>query len=59
MPADLESFTEDMTVIEERDKNLMWKLKGIATKLTYRLFSKFGNPTFVDEKFTDFSNRFK
>lgn len=59
LPAELESFTEDMSVIDERDKNILWKLKGIATKITYRLFSKFGNPTFVDEKFMDFSKKFK
>jgi Holliday junction resolvasome RuvABC DNA-binding subunit len=50
---------EDKDIIEERDKTLLWKIKGIATKTTYRLFSKFGNPTYVDEKFTEFSERFK
>lgn len=59
VPADLENFVEDKDVIEERDKALVWKIKGIATKTTYRLFSKFGNPTYVDEKFGDFSERFK
>lgn len=58
-PPELESFVEDKDVIEERDKTLTWKIKGIASKTTYRLFSKFGNPTYVDEKFTAFSQRFK
>lgn len=57
--AELGAFTEDKDVIEERDKNMAWKIKGIAAKTTYRMFSKFGNPTYVDEKFTVFSERFK
>ena len=59
VPAEFESFTEDPDVIEERDKHIVWKVKGIATKMTYRLFSKYGNPTFVDDKFTDFSKRMR
>ncbi|CDW76775.1 UNKNOWN [Stylonychia lemnae] len=59
LPAELESPTEELEVIEEREKNLQWKLKGIAAKTTYRLFSKFGNPKYVDEKFGDFSKKFK
>jgi importin-7 len=46
-------------VIEERDKSMPWKIKGIAAKTTYRLFSKFGNPSYVDDKFAEFSERFK
>ena len=59
VPAELESFVEDMDVIEERDKHIIWKTKGIAGKTSYRMFSKYGNPKFVDEKFEDFSGRFK
>lgn len=58
-PNELESFVEDMDTIEERDRSLHWKIKGIAAKTTYRLFSKFGNPTYVDEDFTEFSKRIK
>ena len=57
VPADLESPVEDMTAIEQRDKHVVWKTKGMAAKASYRLFSKYGNPKFVDEKFTDFSKR--
>jgi hypothetical protein len=46
VPAELESFVEDMNEIEERDKHIIWKTKGIAAKTTYRLFSKYGNPKF-------------
>jgi hypothetical protein len=56
--AQLESFSEDMTVIEERDKHIQWKLKGIATQTTYRMFSKYGNSKFCDDKYVDFSNFF-
>lgn len=59
VPAELESPVEDSEIIEEREKNLVWKLKGIASKMTYRLFSKFGNPNYVDEKFGDFSKKFR
>ena len=55
IPPELESPTEDPEVIEERDKHLIWKVRGIATKTTYRLFSKFGNPTYVDDNFAEFS----
>jgi hypothetical protein len=56
---ELETPVEDTDIIEEREKNLHWKIKGIAHKVTYRLFSKFGNPSYVDEKFAEFSKRFK
>lgn len=46
VPAELESFVEDMDEIENRDKHIVWKTKGIAAKTTYRLFSKYGNPKF-------------
>jgi hypothetical protein len=59
IPAELDSPTEDPEVIEERDKHLIWKVRGIATKTTYRLFSKFGNPNYVDDNFADFSKRIK
>ena len=59
MPAELENFIEDKDDIEEREKHILWRIKGIAAKTTYRLFSKFGNPTYVDENFLDFSKRLK
>jgi hypothetical protein len=59
VPDNLESFVEDMDEIEKRDNHIIWKTKGIATKTTYRIFSKYGNPKFVDDAFLEFSNRFK
>lgn len=38
VPSHLESFVEEMNEIEQRDKSIQWKLKGIAAKLTYRIF---------------------
>jgi hypothetical protein len=40
-----------MTVIEARDKHIQWKIKGMAATITYRLFSKYANITYVDEKY--------
>jgi hypothetical protein len=50
VPAAVDSLTEDMDEIERRDKNICWKIKGIAGQMTYRMFSKYGNPKFADEK---------
>ena len=59
MPPQLEAPTEDMDEIENRDKHICWKIKGIAAKVTYRMFSKYGNPKFVEEKMLPFSKAFK
>lgn len=59
VPPQLESPVDDTETIEEREKSYIWKIKGMAHKITYRLFSKFGNPSYVDEKFANFSQRFK
>jgi hypothetical protein len=58
IPDNLESFVEDMDEIERRDNHIIWKIKGIAAKTTYRILSKYGNPKFVDEQFESFSKRF-
>ena len=44
-----------MEIIEERDKNIYWKIKGIASKTTYRMFSKYGNSVSVADELIDFS----
>ena len=59
MPPALEAPTEDMDEIEKRDKHICWKIKGIAGKCTYRMFSKYGNPKYVDKDYSDFSKAFK
>jgi len=62
LPAELDSFVEDMESIQARDKSLHWKIKGMAAKITYRLFSKYGNLKYVsadDEAFSaDFFNKY-
>lgn len=55
VPETLESFVEEMTEIEKRDNHIIWKIKGIATKTTYRIFSKYGNPKYVEDSFVPFS----
>lgn len=59
LPAELDSPCEDMGEIERRDKHICWKAKGIAGQTTYRLFSKYGNPKFADEKYAEFSKVFR
>ena len=58
LPENLSSFTEDPEEIDERDKSSLWKLKGIASQMTYRIFSKYGNPKFVDDELKEFSQYF-
>ena len=59
LPAELDSATDDMDEIERRDKHICWKTKGIVGQTTYRLFSKYGNPKFSDERFEEFSKAFR
>ena len=47
IPADLETFTEDIEVIAERDKSMWWKIKAIASQTTFRLFHKYGTIKYV------------
>jgi hypothetical protein len=49
LPQELEAFVEEMNEIEMRDKHILWKIKGVAAKMTYRIFSKFGNPSHVED----------
>lgn len=46
LPSELSSQAENMEEIAKRDKTNEWKLRGIISKLTYRIFSKYGNPKF-------------
>lgn len=47
MPNDLTSYTEDMDEIARRNKSIFWKIKDIASRITYRMFLKYGNPSKV------------
>lgn len=47
VPENLESPTEDVETIAERDKHIIWKLKAQTARLTFRLFSKYSNLKFV------------
>jgi hypothetical protein len=55
VPEELESFVEDMNIMEGRDKNIIWKTKGIAAKASYRLFERYGHPKYVDERLEAFA----
>jgi importin-7 len=59
VPAAIETLTEDMDEIEKRDKNMYWKIKGVAGQMTYRLFSKYGNPKYAEDKLSEFSKAFR
>lgn len=50
-----ESVTENSDEIHKRDKSIQWKIKGLAAKITYRLFSKYANAKFVEEELKSFS----
>lgn len=55
MPPQLESFVEDMHEIEARDKHILWKIKGICAKITYKLFTQYGNIKIVKDQDRAFS----
>lgn len=55
----LDTFSENIEEIATRDKSIQWKIKGIVAKLTYRLFSKFGNPKTSSDNHKEFSKRFQ
>lgn len=42
-PDALESATEDIDAIAERDKHIIWKLKAEAARISYRLFMRYAN----------------
>lgn len=58
LPQQLESFVEDMNEIEARDKHILWKIKGICSKVTYKLFTHYGNIKIVKEQDRALSQRF-
>jgi hypothetical protein len=47
-----------MDEIARRDKTIEWKLRGVISKLTYRLFSKYGNSKFAHDDDVEFSKYF-
>jgi hypothetical protein len=61
LPAQLESATEDMDDIAERDKSVHWKIKGISAKITYRIFSKYASTRYLNEGTPEmeFNNKFQ
>lgn len=60
IPDSLRSVTNETEEIIARDKSIFWKIKGITSKLTYRIQIKYGNPTIVEDKplIKSFSNNF-
>jgi len=54
----LDTFSENIDEIALRDKSIQWKIKGMVAKLTYRLFSKYGNPKTSGDSHKEFSKRF-
>jgi hypothetical protein len=49
LPDSLTSFVEEMDIIAARDKTIQWKLRGVISKCTYRLFSKYGNHNYAHD----------
>lgn len=58
LPTELDSFTEDMDDIADRDSNVCWKLKAITAKVTYRLFAKYASLKYCSEKGEEFNKKF-
>ncbi len=44
VPDSLENKVVNGEDVDERDQDVYWKIKGMATKITYRLFIKYGSP---------------
>lgn len=59
-PEEIKTPTYVTDDILARDKNIFWKIKGICSKLTYRIMVKYGNPSIVEDKvlIKSFSNNF-
>lgn len=44
-----------MSAIEAREKHVLWRIKGLSSQLTYRIFNFYGNPACVEEDASTFS----
>jgi hypothetical protein len=49
LPPQLESLEEEMSAIEQRERHILWRTKGLAARITHRIFQKYGNPAHVEE----------
>jgi hypothetical protein len=49
-PQPLSSTTEDSQMIVQMNKHIFWKVKGVAAKIAYRMFVKYGDPSIVENK---------
>ena len=61
IPEQLESATEDIDTIANRDKHIIWKVKYQAARITFRLFSRYANLKFMkktdpDRAFQEYFN---
>ena len=44
IPPNLLTATNDSVEINIRNENILWKIKGWAAKITYKMFVKYGDP---------------
>jgi hypothetical protein len=60
IPEDMKDLTNDSEEIHRRNKSIFWKIKGITSKLTYRIMIKYGDPSIVEDKvlIKSFANNF-
>ena len=47
VPEQLEAPTDVTDEVNSRDKNIIWKLKAEAARISFRLFSKYANLRYV------------
>jgi hypothetical protein len=62
VPFDCETFNEeDLLKVQQIDKRIEWKIKGLAAKFSFRLFCKHGSVSSraQNEVATDFTTAFK
>ena len=59
-PPELEGAVDDSNEIQQRDKHIFWKIKGVTANLTYRIVVKYGNPSIVEDTtlIKSFANNF-
>lgn len=60
LPEALSAISTDPDEIQQKNKEIHWKIKGVACKVTYKIFMKYANTSIVEDKphIKDFSKRF-
>jgi len=49
-PPEHKKKTDETAEMEKRDSNIIWKLKGRVSRITFALFNKYGSPEKADNQ---------